>query len=83
MGRRPPDLFEGREAPAVGQIQVEEDRRDPAPAQPIETFGEPRHAFDREGVVLCASERFAHGTGIRRILSDQQNMHRFDTQRDA
>ena len=55
--RRPPDLFEARDALAIRQAQVEQDGRDPVPAQPFEPIDEPRRAFDGKRAVLCVSER--------------------------
>ena len=44
--RRQRDLFEGRVPLAVRQVQIEQDRRDPVPAQPFEPLDQPRRAFD-------------------------------------
>ena len=77
VGRRPPDLFEGREALAVWKVQVEENGRNAIPAQPLEAFRKQRRAFKCEDTFLFVGERPLHRRGIGRILSDQKNTPQF------
>jgi hypothetical protein len=43
-----------------GRAQIEQDRFDPASAQPFEPIHEPRRAFDDEGAVSDIGKRLAN-----------------------
>ena len=71
VGCGPQDLLDAHEADVVGYAEIDQDGRDAASIQSVETSGQPSHPFDGERAVSCVRERLPHQVGVSRIIRDE------------
>jgi hypothetical protein len=74
--RRSQYLLDVRDPVAVSQIEVEQNGREGASAQPNKALVQPGGAFDGNRVVIVTGQRRAHGVNHGGIVADQEDRNR-------